>query len=56
MGYDGILTFELKIKNSKNRFDNEKYQNMRIEQYIAEAYARACRVASLKLSRLKAKG
>ena len=55
-GYDGILTFELKIKNSKNRFDNEKYQNMRIEQYIAEAYARACRVASLKLSRLKAKG
>lgn len=47
-GYDGILTFELKIQNSKNRFDNEKYRNISIEQYVAEAYARACRVASLK--------
>lgn len=47
-GYNDTLTFELKIQNSKNRFDNEKYQNISIEQYIAEAYARACRVAALK--------
>ena len=47
-GYNDILTFELKIHNSPNRFDNEKYQNMRIEQYVSEAYARACRVATLK--------
>jgi len=47
-GYNGILTFELKILNSKNRYDNEKYQRISIEQYIAEAYARACRVATLK--------
>ena len=47
-GYNDTLTFELKIQNSKNRFDNEKYQNISIEQYIAEAYARACRVAILK--------
>ena len=46
-GYNGILTFELKILNSKNRYDNEKYQRISIEQYIAEAYARACRVATL---------
>ena len=46
--YNDTLTFELKILNSPNRHDNEKYQYMKIEQYIAEAYARACRVAALK--------
>ena len=47
-GYNGILTFELKKHNNKDRYDNEKYNIMSIEQYIAEAYARACRVATLK--------
>ena len=47
-GYDGTLTLELSIENCDNRYDNEKYQRICIEQYIAEAYARACRVAALK--------
>lgn len=48
-GYDRELTFEFSIENCDNRFDNEKYQRVCIEQYIAEAYARACRVAALKM-------
>lgn len=48
-GYEGILTFELKKQNSKNRFDNEKYNAMSLEQYIAECYACACRVGALKI-------
>ena len=47
-GYDGILTFELKKTNGKNRYDNEKYNTISMEQYIAECYARACRVGALK--------
>lgn len=47
-GYDRELTFEFSIENCDNRYDNEKYQRVSIEQYIAEAYARACRVAMLK--------
>lgn len=47
-GFNGTLTLELSIENCDNRYDNEKYQSVSIEQYIAEAYARACRVAALK--------
>ena len=47
-GYSDFLTLELSIENSQNRFDSEKYRNISIDQYIAEAYARACRVAALK--------
>ena len=47
-GFDGSLTFEFSIENCDNRYDNEKYNTISIEQYIAEAYARACRVAALK--------
>ena len=47
-GFDDILTFEL-IKLSKpNRHENDKYSNMKLEEYVAEAYARACRLAALK--------
>ncbi len=54
-GYDGILTFEL-VKTSKpNRHDNDKYDKMSIEEYVTEAYARACRVAYLKTSRTENK-
>lgn len=43
-GYDGILTFELTRLSKPNRHENDCYMDMPIEQYIAEAYKRACRV------------
>lgn len=46
-GFDGPLTFELNTKSKPGRHENDKYFNMPIECYIAEAYSRACRVASL---------
>ena len=45
--YDGILTFELSKKSKPNRYDNDKYQKLSAEEYLSEAYARACRVAAL---------
>lgn len=45
-GFDGILTFELNTKSKRDRYDNDKYAAMPIQQYIAEVYARACRVAA----------
>ena len=48
VGYNGILTFELTRQSKPNRHDNDKYARMPIEEYIAECYARACRVAHLK--------
>ena len=47
-GYNGILTFELNKSSRPNRFDNEKYTKMNIYEYIAECYARACRLAYMK--------
>lgn len=47
-GYDGILTFELNKISKPNRHENDKYTRMSIEEYIAECYVRACRVAYLK--------
>lgn len=47
-GYEGILTFELTTISKPNRHENDKYQNMKIEEYIAEVYARACRLAVMK--------
>ncbi len=46
-GFDDILTFEMTLKNKKDRHDLDKYQNMSFESYVAEVYARACRVATL---------
>jgi len=43
-GYSGILTFELKVKGGK---EHAAYQNMTPEEYYAEAFRRACRVAAL---------
>lgn len=45
-GYDGILTFELTRFSKPERHENDCYMDMPIEQYIAEAYKRACRVAA----------
>ncbi|MBQ7292698.1 MAG: sugar phosphate isomerase/epimerase [Clostridia bacterium] len=47
-GYCDILTFELTRKSKPNRPENHKYQKMSIEEYIAEVYARACRLAYMK--------
>ncbi|MBE6772149.1 MAG: sugar phosphate isomerase/epimerase [Ruminococcaceae bacterium] len=48
-GFNGNLTFELTTQSKPNRHENDKYGAMPIETYIAEAYNRACRVASLYL-------
>lgn len=47
VGFEDILTFELNTKSKPDRHDNDKYTNMPIEQYISEAYARACKVAKI---------
>ena len=49
LDYEGMLTFELIRKSKPNRHDNDKYSKMSIEEYLTEAYARACRVATLKV-------
>lgn len=45
--YNGPLTFELTRQSKPNRHDNDKYMRMTAEEYIAEAYARACRFAAM---------
>jgi len=47
-GYDGVLTFELARKSKPNRHENDFYTKMTDEEYLAQAYIRACRVATLK--------
>ena len=47
-GYNDILTFELSKLSKPNRHENDKYEKMPIEEYIAECYNRACRVAYIK--------
>ena len=44
--YTDILTFELNTLSKPNRHENDKYTQMPIEQYIAECFNRACRVAA----------
>ena len=48
--YNGLLTFELNISGKYGRHDNDKYGKLTIEEYLAEAYARACRVSAMKLN------
>jgi len=45
--FDGVLTFELFKNNSNGRFNHSKYERMSLEEFIAEAYASACKVAAL---------
>jgi sugar phosphate isomerase/epimerase len=40
-----ILNFELNIPSKPNRHENDVYAQMPLEQYFAEAYKRACRIA-----------
>ncbi len=46
-GFEGPLTFELNTKSKPGRHENDKYSAMLIENYLAEAYCRACRVAAM---------
>ena len=55
-GYDGVLTFELKIRNLPGRHENTVYQTMTFQTYLAEAYKRACRVATLKIKDKQKRG
>ena len=45
--FEGPLTFELNTKSKPGRHENDKYSAMPIENYLAEAYCRACRVAAM---------
>ena len=44
-GFNDILTFELNNKSKPNRHENDKYFKMPVEEYVSEAYIRACRFA-----------
>ena len=43
--YNDTLTFEMTIISKPGRHDNDVYAKMAPEDYLAEAYKRACRVA-----------
>ncbi len=45
-GFDGIMTFELNLRSKPDRHENDIYTKMTIEEYVAECYKRACRVAA----------
>jgi sugar phosphate isomerase/epimerase len=44
--FTGPLTFELSAISKPGRHDNDQYAQLTMEQYYAQAYARACRVAA----------
>jgi len=46
-GYEGILTFELDLKAKPGKRTHDRYAKMSPEEYLAEAYERARRVAAL---------
>ena len=46
-GYDGYLTFELKRRARAGRHENDRYQHISLEEYLADCYMGACRVAAL---------
>lgn len=47
-GYQGILSFEMTPVSKPGRHENDGYARMPVEEYVAEIYKRACRVAALK--------
>ena len=46
-GYTGPLTFELKTHSKPDQHENDRYRAGTLEEYLAEAFSRACRVAAL---------
>lgn len=47
-GYNGSLTFELNIRSKPDRYENAKYEKLSVRDYMTEAYARACKIATIK--------
>lgn len=45
--FTGPLTFELTTQSKPGRHENDKYALLSASDYLAEAYGRACRVATL---------
>ena len=52
-GYTGIMTFELNTKSKPDRHENDKYGEMPLERYLAEAYCRACKLAAKRKINMK---
>ncbi len=48
-GYNDYLTMELSTVSKPGRFNNHKYTDLPFEIYASEAYARLCRIATLKM-------
>lgn len=48
--FGGALTFELNTVSKPQRHENDKYGRIPIEEYVAEAYNRACRLATLYMN------
>lgn len=46
-GFNDILTFELNNSSKPNRHENDKYFKMPVEEYVTEAYIRACRFSQM---------
>ncbi len=46
-GFDGPLSFELNLLSKPGLHDNDKYSEMGMDVYFAEAYARACKIRAL---------
>lgn len=55
-GFDGPLTFELNRGSKRGRFDNERYARLTPEEYVARAYAAACRVGVAWLQEKRSMG
>ena len=47
-GYDDFMTFELTTSSKPGRHENDLYAKMSAEEYVAQAYIRACRLAMMK--------
>ena len=47
-GFRDIMTFELNTVSKPGRHDNDQYRRMPVQEYLAAAYNRACRVAALR--------
>ncbi len=46
-GFDGPLTFELKRHARAGRHETDRYMRITLEEYLADCYMGACRVAAL---------
>ena len=51
-GFSGTLTFELNTISKPDRHENDLYDAMPLDAYLAEAYKRACKVENLVFKRL----